>query len=90
MSVSDNDRIAWKTTKGMSHRGLVTFHRLDDKLTRVMVNMEFEPNGAIEKMASGLRFVKRAVQADLARFKAHCELKDARGIDYRSGEGAES
>jgi uncharacterized membrane protein len=78
-----NDRIAWKTTSGMSHHGVVSFHRLDDNLTRVMVDMEFEPTGMIEKMASGLRFVKRAVQADLARFKAHCEMKDAKGIDYR-------
>jgi hypothetical protein len=49
-----------------------------------MVEMEFEPNGMIEKMASGLRFVKRAVQADLARFKAHVEMTDAKGIEYRS------
>jgi hypothetical protein len=34
-------------------------------------------------MASGLRFVKRAVQADLARFKTYVEMKDAKGIDYR-------
>src|SRR3954449_1305337 len=79
-----NDRIAWKTTSGMSHYGVVTFHRLDDNLTRVMVDMEFEPTGMMEKMASGLRFVKRAVQADLARFKAYVEMKDAKGIDYRS------
>src|SRR3954453_14014268 len=78
-----NDRIAWKTTSGMSHHGVVTFHRLDDNLTRVMVDMEFEPTGMMEKMASGLRFVKRAVQADLARFKAYVEMKDAKGIDYR-------
>src|SRR5438874_5022731 len=68
----------------MSHRGIVSFHKLDPKLTRVMVDMEFEPAGMMEKMASGLRFVKRAVQADLARFKAHCEMKDAKGIEYRS------
>jgi hypothetical protein len=37
----------------------------------------------IEKMASGMRFVKRAVQADLARFKAFVELEDAKGIEYR-------
>ena len=80
-----NDRIAWKTTSGMSHRGIVSFHSLDDKLTRVMVEMEFEPNGMIEKMASGLRFVKRAVQSDLARFKAYVELEDAKGLEYRSG-----
>jgi ribosome-associated toxin RatA of RatAB toxin-antitoxin module len=80
-----NDRIVWKTTSGISHRGIVSFHKLDPKLTRVMVDMEFEPSGVIEKMASGLRFVKRAVQADLARFKAHVEMSDAKGIEYRSG-----
>jgi uncharacterized membrane protein len=82
-----NDRIAWTTTSGMSHHGVVTFHRLDDNLTRVMVDMEFQPTGMLEKMASGLRFVKRAVEADLARFKAHCEMKDAKGIEYRPTRG---
>jgi uncharacterized membrane protein len=83
-----NDRIVWKTTQGMSHRGIVSFHKLDPKLTRVMVDMEFEPSGVIEKMASGLRFVKRAVQADLARFKAYVEMDDAKGIEYRTGKDA--
>jgi uncharacterized membrane protein len=80
-----NDLIVWKTTSGMSHKGIVSFHSLGENLTRVMVEMEFEPNGMMEKMASGLRFVKRAVQADLARFKAYVEMEDAKGIEYRSG-----
>ncbi|HKD93668.1 MAG TPA: hypothetical protein VKB43_03055 [Gaiellaceae bacterium] len=29
--------------------------------------------------------MKRAVQADLARFKAHVEMEDANGIEYRAG-----
>jgi uncharacterized membrane protein len=78
-----NDRIVWTTTSGMSHKGIVSFHKLADNLTRVMVTMEFEPNGMLEKMASGLRFVKRAVQADLARFKAYAEMEEAKGIEYR-------
>jgi hypothetical protein len=49
----------------MSHRGVVSFHKMEPNLTRVMVEMEFEPNGPVEKLASGLRFVKRAVQAEL-------------------------
>src|ERR671936_1019668 len=77
-----NERIAWKTTKGTSHTGIVTFHKLDTNLTRVMVDMDFHPSGMIEKMASGLRFVKRAVEADLARFKAYVELGEAKGVDY--------
>ena len=77
-----NERIAWKTNSGTSHTGIVTFHKLDASLTRVMVDMDFHPSGMIEKMASGLRFVKRAVEADLARFKAHVELGEAKGLTY--------
>jgi polyketide cyclase/dehydrase/lipid transport protein len=77
-----NDRLAWKTKKGTSHKGVISFHKLDTSLTRVMVDMDFQPTGMIEKMGSGMRFVKRAVQADLARFKAHVELGEAKGLDY--------
>ena len=68
-----DERIAWRTVSGTSHVGHVTFHRLDDDLTRVMVNIDFQPTGLFEKMGSGLRFVKRATQSDLARFKAFIE-----------------
>ena len=77
-----NDRIAWKTNSGTSHEGVISFHKLDDKLTRVMVDLDFHPTGMIEKMGSGMRFVKRAVQADLARFKAYVELGEAEGLEY--------
>jgi uncharacterized membrane protein len=79
-----NDRIAWKTESGMQHSGVVSFHKLDDNLTRVMVDMDFLPTGLVEKMASGMRFVKRAVQADLARFKAYVEFGDANELEYKS------
>jgi uncharacterized membrane protein len=52
-----NDRIAWKTESGMQHSGVVSFHKIDDNLTRVMVDMDFLPTGVVEKMASGMRFV---------------------------------
>jgi uncharacterized membrane protein len=84
-----NELIAWKSKKGTKHKGVVTFHKLADNLTRVMVDMEFEPTGMIEKMASGMRFVKRAVQSDLARFKAYVEMDDVKGIEYRSGDADE-
>src|SRR3954452_1923248 len=82
-----NDRIAWKTTSGTSHSGIVSFHKLDENLTRVMVEVDFQPTGLFEKMGSGLRFVKRAVQADLARFKAYVEMKDVKGLDYSPEKG---
>ena len=79
-----NDRIAWKSVSGTQHSGVVSFHRLDRNLTRVLVTVDFVPTGMIEKMASGMRFVKRAVQADLARFKAYVEFGNAEGLQYRS------
>ena len=79
-----NDRIAWKTVSGTQHSGVISFHKLDEKLTRVMVDIDFLPTGMLEKMASGTRFVKRAVEADLARFKAYVEFADAQGLEYKS------
>jgi uncharacterized membrane protein len=85
-----NRRVAWKTTSGMSHAGVLTFHSLDDSLTRVMVTMDFIPQGMIEKMASGLRFVKRAVEADLARFKAFVEFKEVDELEYKARPAEQS
>src|SRR3954452_4646557 len=79
-----NDRVAWKSVKGTQHSGIVSFHKLDANLTRVLVTVDFVPSGMIEKMASGMRFVKRAVEADLARFKAYVEFGDVKGLEYRS------
>jgi uncharacterized membrane protein len=84
-----NDRIAWKTVSGTQHTGIVSFHRLDRNLTRVLVTIDFQPAGMIEKMGSGLRFAKRAVQADLARFKAYVELGEAEGVEYESVPAAQ-
>jgi uncharacterized membrane protein len=78
-----NDRIAWKTTSGSQHTGVVTFHELDENLTRVMVLLDFPPGGLLEKMASGLRLVKRATKADLQRFRAFIELRDEETGEWR-------
>lgn len=90
--ITDRDekyRIAWKTTSGTSHTGVISFHRIEKNLTRVMVTLDFQPAGMLEKMGSGLRFAKRAVQADLARFKAFVELGDAEGVEYESAPAAQ-
>jgi uncharacterized membrane protein len=87
---SENDRIAWRTLSGTNHSGIVSFHRLDDNLTRVLVTVDFRPSGLFEKMGSGLRFAKRAVQADLARFKAYVELgREATGEEPEAREQRE-
>jgi uncharacterized membrane protein len=71
-----DDRIRWQVTEGVTHTGVVSFHTLSDRLTRVDVDISVNPGSLIEKAARGMRHVKRAVRADLARFKAHVEIDD--------------
>lgn len=39
-------RIAWCTIEGPKQSGVVTFHRIDDETTRVMLQMEMDPGSA--------------------------------------------
>jgi uncharacterized membrane protein len=71
-----DQRIEWNVTEGPAHTGVVTFHELADRLTRIEVSMDVEPHGLMEKTARGMRFTKRAVRADLHRFKALIELDE--------------
>jgi uncharacterized membrane protein len=70
-------RIAWKATSGASNAGVVTFHRIDDDKTRVMLQLEVDPEGALEKAGDMLGVVKRQAVGDLGRFKTFIEEKGA-------------
>jgi uncharacterized membrane protein len=71
-----DERIEWNVTQGFAHTGVVTFHELSDRLTRIEVTMDVEPSNVVDKASRGMRFVKRAVRGDLHRFKAYMELKE--------------
>jgi uncharacterized membrane protein len=66
-------RVAWTSTSGAKNAGVVTFHRLDDSKTRVMLQVEYTPEGVIETVGDALGFVKRRVEGDLKRFKEFVE-----------------
>jgi uncharacterized membrane protein len=78
-----DERIAWRVVDGISHTGVVTFHELAPRLTRVDVSLDLDPGSLIEKAARGMRFVKRAVRADLARFKAHLVMEEEASGEWR-------
>jgi uncharacterized membrane protein len=69
-------RIKWNATEGVKHTGVVNFHELGPRLTLVEVNVDHAPSGPLERLARGARFVKRAVRADVHRFRAWIEMKD--------------
>jgi uncharacterized membrane protein len=71
-----DERIKWKVTQGITHTGVVTFHELAPRLTRIELNVDVDPGSLIEKAARGMRHVKRAMRADLHRFKAFIEMQE--------------
>ncbi len=68
-----DERVAWKSIDGQEHGGVVTFHRLDEKNTRVSLQMEYHPDTLAEKAGAALGVVGHRVQADLERFKNFIE-----------------
>jgi uncharacterized membrane protein len=69
-----DDRIKWRVSQGITHTGVVTFHELAPRLTRIELTMDVDPGSLIEKFARGARHIKRAVRADLHRYKAFIEV----------------
>src|ERR1700755_3279551 len=49
-----DERVAWKSVEGEKQAGVVSFHRLDDTRTRVTVQLEFEPQGVVEKVGAAV------------------------------------
>jgi uncharacterized membrane protein len=43
-----DQRIAWTSVDEPRQAGVVTFHRLDDTKTRVMLQLDFDPEGFVE------------------------------------------
>lgn len=66
-------RIAWRGTAQARNAGVVTFHRLDDDHTRIMLQLEYEPQTWSESLGDLLGFLSRRVEGDLQRFKEFIE-----------------
>jgi uncharacterized membrane protein len=79
-----DERIAWKNTTGAPNAGVVTFHRLADNKTRIMLQMEYDPHGVVENVGDMLGMVSRRVAKDLERFK---EFIEARGHETGAWRG---
>jgi len=67
------ERVAWKSTDGKTHAGVVTFHKLAPEETRVTVQLDWEPEGVAEKAGALVGVDDREVSSDLHRFKSFIE-----------------
>jgi uncharacterized membrane protein len=68
-----DERVSWHSTSGAHNAGVVTFHRIDDGVTRVMLQIDYEPEGMVEHAGNMLGMVSRRVEGDLERFKKFIE-----------------
>ena len=79
-----DERVAWKNTDGKENAGVVTFHRLDEDKTRIMVQLDWLPEGIVEKVGDAIGASDRRVKGDLERFK---ELVESRGAESGGWRG---
>jgi len=79
-----DERVAWRATSGTSNAGVVTFHRLDADRTKIMLQLEVDPDGFVEQAGDRLGFVSRRAESDLERFK---EFIEARGRETGAWRG---
>ena len=66
-------RIAWRTTAGLVHSGVVTFHRLADDRCRLMLQIDYQPEGVMERLGTMLGIPYLDVSRDLKRFVTFVE-----------------
>ena len=70
-----DERVAWKSTDGTTHAGVVTFHKLADDETKVTVQLDWNTEGVLEKLGAAVGIDDHQVKADLERFKSYIESR---------------
>ncbi|MBM7770834.1 putative membrane protein [Actinokineospora baliensis] len=78
-----DERVAWKSTDGPEHAGVITFHRLNERETRVTAQMDIDPEGFVENVADKLGVIDRRVKSDMRRFKEFIEDRGREGGAWR-------
>ena len=70
-----DERIAWRSTTGSANAGVVTFHRISDNKSKVMLQLDYDPKGFIENVGDAVGVVSQRVKGDLERFKEFIETR---------------
>lgn len=85
-----DERVAWESTSGQHNAGVVTFHKLDPRHTRVMLQQDIETEGMIEKVGDALGMIERRAKGDLERFKKLVESRGSASGGWRGDVPRES
>jgi uncharacterized membrane protein len=69
--------ISWRSTEGARNDGTVRFDKVSGGRTRLTLELDVEPEGAIESAGTALGVVERRVKGDLERFRKFIESRQA-------------
>jgi len=78
-----DERVAWRNIDGATNAGVVTFHYIDDNRSKIMLQLEFEPEGLVEKAGDVLGLVRTRTKGDLERFKSFIESRGSETGGWR-------
>jgi uncharacterized membrane protein len=79
-----DQRIAWRSTSGAPNAGSVRFEPLNPDRTRVMLTMEYEPQGLVEKTGDAVGIVSHKVEDAVDKFR---QLVERRGSETGAWRG---
>lgn len=72
--VVPEDRIAWRTTEGVHHAGVVTFHHVTESTSRVTLQIEYDPKGFVERLGALTNLDSTLANYDLGEFQKLAEV----------------
>ncbi|WP_336216499.1 SRPBCC family protein [Nonomuraea sp. LPB2021202275-12-8] len=78
-----DERIAWRSIDKPHQAGVVTFHHINPETTRVTLQMEYDPEGFVEKAGDWLQIVKLRIRNDMERFKSFIESRGSETGGWR-------
>jgi uncharacterized membrane protein len=70
----ERESFAWQSHQGSDCAGLITFHELGKRLTRVELNLDVVPTGVTETLQLASRLADHRTETELRRLKARLEL----------------
>jgi hypothetical protein len=70
-----DEKVAWAASEGATNAGAVTFAPNGAGRTLVTLDLEYEPEGLVEKAGDVLNVVGRQAESDLEKFKAFIESR---------------
>jgi uncharacterized membrane protein len=71
-----DESFAWHSVGGSDCSGLLTFHELSDRLTRMELHVDVIPGGVTDSVELLFHVADRRAEAELRRFKAYVESLD--------------